>query len=523
MATLRMATPWQHTTTGIYYLRRRIPERFRRVCGQRGDQFKLSLKTRDAAAARAAWAGALKVWEEKLAEWNRLLNVVVLTQERADSIAAVWAEKVGSTLRTDGRASDAYDVLLLPELRNEESTAELWKALDSHARLAAALAGVTVAAESWNLLVNAMAVPVMQAFQAADLRYLARPGGRVAAHLGLHVPQNGPEAPPEGRVIAAQGGRAEAVQARQVALDDLLKGWEAVTATKARTRTETGYVIGQVKAFIGHGDAARLAADDLKRWRSAGLGAGGTNNGWNNRLSLLGQVLKHGVREGLLPANVADGLRLSRSRAATRLPYADAEAARILLAARKETRPSTRWAHWVMAFSGMRVGEVLQLTAGDVREEGGVYYIHINEDHPTKSVKTSERRNVPLHPALVAEGFLAYVRTIEGDGPVFPDKGLDAHGKRGGRGWNVVGKWVRTTVGITEKAKAPDHAWRHRMEDELRNAEVPEDVRDAITGHARRTTGRLYGVRGEALARLHRELSKLKVPPGVPMPGDRSD
>ena len=78
-----------------------------------------------------------------------------------------------------------------------------------------------------------------------------------------------------------------------------------------------------------------------------------------------------------------------------------------------------------------------------------------------------------------------------------------------------MGKWVRDTVGINDPQKAPNHSWRHRVEDELRAAEVAEDARDAIVGHARKTTGRSYGVRGEALTRLHRELSKLPVPAGV--------
>ena len=98
---------------------------------------------------------------------------------------------------------------------------------------------------------------------------------------------------------------------------------------------------------------------------------------------------------------------------------------------------------------------------------------------------------------------------------MFHDKGLDRFGNRGGRAWNVIGKWVRQRAGITDPEKAPDHSWRHRVEDELRAAEVPEDVRDAITGHARKTVGRQYGVRGEALARLHRALSLIPVPPGV--------
>jgi hypothetical protein len=42
-----------------------------------------------------------------------------------------------------------------------------------------------------------------------------------------------------------------------------------------------------------------------------------------------------------------------------------------------------------------------------------------------------------------------------------------------------------------------------------RGAEIPEDVRDAILGHTRQTTGRLYGIRHEALSRLYREWFKM--------------
>jgi len=107
------------------------------------------------------------------------------------------------------------------------------------------------------------------------------------------------------------------------------------------------------------------------------------------------------------------------------------------------------------------------------------------------------------------------VRSLPANGPLFPDKALDKHGRRGGRGWNVVGKWVRVTVGITDARKAPDHSWRHRMEDELRNADVPEDVRDAIAGHARKTVGRVYGVRGESLRRLSQAIERLRPPQGL--------
>lgn len=168
-----------------------------------------------------------------------------------------------------------------------------------------------------------------------------------------------------------------------------------------------------------------------------------------------------------------------------------------------------------MAFSGMRVAEVLQLNVADVRQEGEVWFLAVHEDAPGLSVKTGERRNVPIHPAVLREGFLTYVKSCAADGPLFPDKALDVHGLRGGRAWNVTGKWIRERVGLTDPAKAPNHAFRHRMEDELRTAEVPEDVRDAILGHARKTTGRLYGIRGEALRRLADGVARGPAPEGL--------
>jgi integrase len=168
-----------------------------------------------------------------------------------------------------------------------------------------------------------------------------------------------------------------------------------------------------------------------------------------------------------------------------------------------------------MALTGMRVGEVLQLSASDIREDHGIPYFAIHQDDAEKSVKNSQRRNIPVHSALVTEGLLAYMRSLPAGSPLFPEKALDRHGRRGGRGWNAVGKWVRVTVGLCDPRKAPDHSWRHRMEDELRNADVPEDIRDAIAGHARKTVGRIYGVRGESLRRLSQALESLKLPRGL--------
>ena len=507
MATLRMDKATRDPRTGILILRKRVPARYLGVAGLRGGFVKISSGTKDDKEARRRWPDVLRKYAAMEAEWEWRLNMVELTPATAAEIAAKWAAWIdaGHPLAMGGETSDVFEPMTLPETKTAGNVARMWDRVEVHAAEALTVAGVAVTEDSRPMLLHALLQPVAAAYLQADLTGLGVTGTAPAVNP-LQTVRN---------ALPAVAASPPPVQPG-VSLRALLDAWKAVAVVKPRTVDEVAYAMALLETFLGHSDGSRITRDDMRRWREASKAKGLTNTTWNNRLSLVRQVFAFAVENERLPLNPADNaLRLPKNRVATRLPYTDAEAARILLAARKEAAPSKRWAHWVMAFTGMRVAEVLQLTRGDIRQEGGIWFMAVHEDDAGKSVKTGERRNVPMHPALIAEGFLAYVQEIEGDAPVFPDKGLDKHGNRGGRGWNLVGKWARKVAGITDAAKAPNHSWRHRVEDDLRAAEVPEDVRDAIVGHARRTTGRLYGVRGEALARLHRGLAKLPVPAGV--------
>ena len=68
-----------------------------------------------------------------------------------------------------------------------------------------------------------------------------------------------------------------------------------------------------------------------------------------------------------------------------------------------------------------------------------------------------------LHSALLAEGFLDYREGVireYGHGPLFPQIGLDAYGRRNGRVSSPLSKWLRHKVGITDPRK-PFHSHRH--------------------------------------------------------------
>jgi integrase len=59
--------------------------------------------------------------------------------------------------------------------------------------------------------------------------------------------------------------------------------------------------------------------------------------------------------------------------------YTPEEAVTILTAARLQTNPLLRWAPWVMAYTGCRVGELLGSTASAIQHRDGVWCLVIQQ------------------------------------------------------------------------------------------------------------------------------------------------
>jgi integrase len=201
-----------------------------------------------------------------------------------------------------------------------------------------------------------------------------------------------------------------------------------------------------------------------------------------------------------------------------RVSYSDDDARLILTAARKETEAHKRWVPWLAAFTGARCDELCGAMVADVRVEDGINTIRIDVANREEggSVKNSASiRSVPLHPALIDEGFLKYVASLPKDSPLFPKVTPDRFGKRGGNGSKTIGRWVRDKVGITDKRKAPNHSWRHRFADQCRKAGIPRELRFAIEGHAMSDVGDGYGSDGYPLIVLSTAIAKLPNPLAV--------
>ncbi|WP_158699548.1 site-specific integrase [Magnetospirillum gryphiswaldense] len=133
-------------------------------------------------------------------------------------------------------------------------------------------------------------------------------------------------------------------------------------------------------------------------------------------------------------------------------------------------------------------------------------------------------RNVPLHPKVIEIGFLKYKNSIAESGHrrVFPRLR-----ERNGVRTVYFSKWYgrqREHFGISDTRKV-FHSFRHTFKDACRSADMPEDVHDALTGHANNSVGRQYGT-GHPLVNLAKWMEKIsydvEIASPFPVDGHRS-
>lgn len=228
-----------------------------------------------------------------------------------------------------------------------------------------------------------------------------------------------------------------------------------------------------------------------------------------NKLRALSAVLSHGVRLGLLAENpvIAGGIGRAAAKAAgsrgaasrRRKDYTKDELRRIFMspifteagwsAPRADFGRAWYWMPLLMYYTGARREELAQLAARDVRiSSEGIPCLSIlampDEDDPDRGVKTEgSRRMIPLHPDLVERGFLEYAQSVPKGGQLFPKlkpSPAGFYGANFGKRWAA---YLRDVVGL-DTSVSPSHGFRHTFKTLCREVGIPEDVHDAITGHA---------------------------------------
>lgn len=180
------------------------------------------------------------------------------------------------------------------------------------------------------------------------------------------------------------------------------------------------------------------------------------------------------------------------------------------------------WIPLIGLFTGMRLGEIVQMHCADVKEEDGVWFFDVtamsddneelNSGEGSKSLKTAQsRRRIPVHSVLINAGFLDYlkasIKNKKHGKRLFPEirKGSDGYYSH-----NFSKKFGRYLEALKIKTpKTVFHSLRHNFKDALDAGGVEDSHQDALMGHTDyKKAKNLYGS-GKNLKVLQGDIEKI--------------
>ncbi|WP_288406263.1 tyrosine-type recombinase/integrase, partial [uncultured Pseudomonas sp.] len=199
----------------------------------------------------------------------------------------------------------------------------------------------------------------------------------------------------------------------------------------------------------------------------------------NNLLSKLSTVMEWAVNNQLIPYARTKDLKIKRGAESKREAFTQAEVQAIMdKAASLQEDNWLRWALSLGAITGARVGELLHLTQRDIREQGGIVFIDINEADGKELKNGYSARWVPLTDrAYGSFNLSAFMRYVE------------SHKKRNALGVShtyakkVLNQTVQEVAECTN-GTLTFHSLRHSIASHLKSKGAPLETVQAITGHS---------------------------------------
>ncbi|UVK36840.1 tyrosine-type recombinase/integrase [Mesorhizobium sp. AR10] len=281
--------------------------------------------------------------------------------------------------------------------------------------------------------------------------------------------------------------------AKRLYLKDRFTKTNPSEKSKKRDEQQADRVVGHVKSALGYDPVlADMKRSDARTVADAMLKEIPTAATVDRYLNVVRAIIAHGIREFDLTGtknqfeklDVADSAREPDKR--KRLPFTPEQLAatreRVLDRAAADLQQIWR----LLEGTGCRLSEITGLRVSDVMLEA--QYPHIDvEWHDERRVKTEvSRRKVPL----IGDALQAAREAVKAAGNSKMLFARYGHEGGGDKASAALGKHVRAAV--TDR-KVTTHSLRHRMEDLLVIAWVPEKLKRSIMGHSGGGAGDNYG------------------------------
>jgi hypothetical protein len=179
-----------------------------------------------------------------------------------------------------------------------------------------------------------------------------------------------------------------------------------------------------------------------------------------------------------------------------RRPFSPDEIRKLLTAAEAEhVSTLDHWAPLLATYLGARREEIGQIRRCDVKEVDGIWCVALTDEGEGQKVKNAASlRKIPLHPAVVAAGFLRHVSAIEQpDAFIFREQErwsgalrklvVDGEGRLTERYGKRFRRLKEKVLGVDPAAVF--HSFRHSWEDAAEAAKIPQTHRRVLAGRSR--------------------------------------
>jgi integrase len=574
-----MPQPWKHPQSGMYYLRLRVPAELRPALGY---EIKRSLRTRSPAEARARYPAELVGAQQEIALARaQLAGKELLTDRDIEQLAARWYREQAGKMDEQGAygewlvQGESVDVQEGPTVRSVPVMLPLREAVEEDEDFG--LPQRLTRAIEQSLRDNNIPKPTAgsatsKKLEAAFREHLyklsdlacERQRGNWAASGTVLAPE--PLTIERGAVNGAGKGMRLLALFDKYAEDKQLNDGD----TRSVRKTVAAYrnIAEQFVELCGDLPLDKITRETMRDYRALIVQLPSSGEGIRklsarqaivradteslprvsaatarNKLLALSAIFSYGVRMGKFAENPvqASGIGKAAKRAASaealrtrrRKDYTRDEITSIFTspifgggwtAPRADFAQAWYWMPLMLYYTGARREELAQLMVRDVHFSTGprsISFLSIlssDDDDEGRGVKTEgSRRIIPLHDDLIVRGFAEYVESLPQGGQLFPKLRPNPQGYYGanfGKRWRV---YVREVVGIV--GVHPSHGFRHSFKTFCREVGIPEEVHDAITGHAGGGGGgRGYGQMPPE--RMAAELTKYPVAVATLLPAD---
>jgi integrase len=200
----------------------------------------------------------------------------------------------------------------------------------------------------------------------------------------------------------------------------------------------------------------------------------------NKLLGQLTTVMDWAKNNGHIERSFDKGLKIERGAESTRKPMSREQVAIIMTHA--NGLPVDNWKRWGLSLgvlTGVRIGELYQLTKEDVKQVNGITVIDINKDENTgKSVKTPfSVRQIPLVDGAYGFSLEAFLEWVEGSqGRLFTQKKHYFD--------KPLNEALREPLGLKSGGDQSFHSLRHSISGLMKAAVTPDAIMQAVTGHS---------------------------------------